>query len=157
MHGSLDRVADLFEAAEVRALFTDSLPARYAPYPLSELAKAARDQLGAPHEVSILGRELRRAGLAIHHARHADQQADDDHAELLNYVRAGCDSWTHWNGHRGPELVVVHFVNPCEELLAHGGELDRDDAYAALRGLATRLTRGGGWRDLWALHIADDA
>ncbi|WP_405680177.1 hypothetical protein [Streptomyces sp. NBC_01238] len=158
MRSSTDRVAELFGTDEVRSLLATNLPG-YESYAFSELARAARDRLAntPAHSVGILARELRRAGLAIHHARDIDQHAGEDAAQLVTFTRAGCDWWASTVDHDGPGLVQAHLIDPCEQLLCAGNTDERDDGYAALRGLATRLGSHSGFTSRWTLHIDDGA
>ena len=158
MNSSTDRVADLFATDEVRNLLARALPG-YESYPFSELAHAARDCFSATpaHSVGILARELRRAGLAIHQARSAGQHAGEDTAQLVAFTRTGCNWWANTVAHDGPALVQAHLIDPCEQLLFAGNSDERDDGYAALRGLATRLRSHSGFTSRWALHIDDGA
>ncbi|MFF9794846.1 hypothetical protein [Streptomyces bacillaris] len=158
MRSSIDRVAELFGTDEVRRLLATSLPG-YESYAFSELVRAARDRLAntPAHSVGILARELRRAGLAIHHARDTDQHAGEDAAQLVTFTRTGCDWWASTVDHDGPGLVQVHVIDPCEQLLCADNTDERDDGYAALRGLATRLGSHSGFAPRWTLHIDDGA
>lgn len=158
MRSSTDRVAELFGTDEVRSLLATNL-AGYESYAFSELARAARDRLAntPAHSVGILARELRRAGLAIHHARDACQHAGEDAAQLVTFTRTGCDWWASTVDHDGPGLVQAHLIDPCEQLLRVGNTDERDDGYAALRGLATRLGSHSGFTSRWTLHIDDGA
>lgn len=158
MRSSTDRVAELFGTDEVRSLLATNLPG-YESYAFSELARAARDRLAntPAHSVGILARELRRAGLAIHHARDIDQHAGEDAAQLVTFTRAGCDWWASTVDHDGPGLVQAHLIDPCEQLLCAYNTDERDDGYAALRGLATRLGSHSGFTSRWTLHIDDGA
>jgi hypothetical protein len=158
MRSSTDRVAELFGTDEVRSLLATSLPG-YESYAFSELVRAARDRLvNTPaHSVGILARELRRAGLAIHYARGTAQHAGEDAAQLVPFTRTGCDWWASTVDHNGPALVQAHFIDPCEQLLCAGTTDERDDCYAALRGLATRLASHSGFTFRWTLHIDDGA
>lgn len=155
---STDRVAELFGTDEVRSLLATGLPG-YESYPLSELVLAARDRLAntPAHSVGILARELRRAGLAIHHARDTGQHAGEDAAQLVTFTQTGCDWWASTVDHDGPALVQAHLIGPCEHLLSAGNTDERDDGYAALRGLATRLGAHSGFTSRWTLHIDDGA
>ncbi|MEU9983797.1 hypothetical protein [Streptomyces sp. NPDC050856] len=158
MRSSTDRVAELFGTDEVRSLLATNLPG-YESYAFSEMARAARDRLAntSAHSVGILARELRRAGLAIHHARDTCQHAGEDVAQLVTFTRTGCDWWASTVDHDGPGLVQTHLINPCEQLLSAGNTDERDDGYAALRGLATRLGSHSGFTSRWTLHIDDGA
>lgn len=158
MRSSTDRVAELFGTDEVRSLLATRLPG-YEAYAFSELTCAARDQLAntPAHSVGILARELRRAGLAIHHARDNGQHAGEDAAQLVTFTRTGCDWWASTVDHDGPALVQAHLIDPCEHLLGAGNTNERDDGYAALRGLATRLGSHSGFTSRWTLHIDDGA
>ncbi|WP_329446424.1 hypothetical protein [Streptomyces canus] len=158
MRSSTDRVAELFGTSEVRSLLATNLPG-YEGYALSELVRAARDRLAntSAHSVGILARELRRAGLAIHHARDTGQHAGEDAAQLLTFTRTGCDWWASTVDHDGPGLVQARLIDPCEQLLYAGNTDERDDGYAALRGLATRLGSHSAFTPRWTLHIDDGA
>ncbi|MFD7705732.1 hypothetical protein [Streptomyces sp. NPDC059786] len=159
MSSTMDRVADLFETPETRALFVDNLPAPYAPYPFSELTHAARNHSDrdAPRGIVVLGREFRRAGIAIQRARAGEQHAGDDVAELVAFTRAGCAWWASTVEHDGPALVATHLIDPCEQYLVNGNPEQRDDAYAALRALATRLGSHSGFQSRWMLDVDDTA
>ncbi|MFK4801608.1 hypothetical protein ACI3K5_23375 [Streptomyces sp. MPA0124] len=154
MSSSLDRVADLFENDEARTILVSNLPEPLAPYPFSELARAAshRDDDSIPREVHVLGRELRRAGLAIHRANTAGERAPDDHVDLLAYVRSATDWWASTVDHDGPGLVTAHLIDPCATYLEQGRGDDRDDAYAVLRALATLLRSHSGFQLRWTLE-----
>ncbi|OWA21818.1 hypothetical protein B9W64_03840 [Streptomyces sp. CS159] len=155
MTSSMDRVADLFETEETRALLVDNLPAALALYPFSELARAVnRRDGGIPRGVQALGREFQRAGIAIHRARAADQHAQDDAVDLLTYVRSATDWWASTVDHDGPALVGAHLIDPCEAHLARGGASERDDAYAVLRALATLMQGRAGFRPQWILDVS---
>lgn len=158
MRSSTDRVAELFGTDEVRSLLATSLP-DFKSYAFSELARAARDRLAdtPAHSFGILARELCRAGLAIHHARDTGQHAGEDAAQLVTFTRTGCDWWASMVDHDGPALVRAHLVDPCEQLLCASITDERDDGYAALRGLATRLGSHSGFTSRWTLHIDDGA
>jgi hypothetical protein len=134
MRSSTDRVAALFGTDEVRSLLATNL-AGYESYAFSELARAARDRLANTPALSvgILARELRRAGLAIHHARNTCPHAGEDGAQLVTVTRTGCDWWASTVDHDGPGLVQAHLIDPCEQLLRVGNTDERDDGYAALR------------------------
>ncbi|MFI8164176.1 hypothetical protein ACIF6I_33865 [Streptomyces microflavus] len=158
MRSSTDRVAELFGTDEVRSLLATNF-AGYESYAFSELARAARDRLAntPSHSVGILARELRRAGLAIHHARDTCQHAGEDAAQLVTFTRTGCDWWASTVDHDGPGLVQAHLIDPCEQLLRVGNTDERNDGYAALRGLATRLGSHSGFTSRWTLRIDDAA
>ncbi|MGX1220294.1 hypothetical protein [Streptomyces ambofaciens] len=155
MSSSLDRVADLFENDEARTILVSNLPEPLAPYPFSELARAAshRDDDSIPREVHVLGRELRRAGLAIHRANTAGERALDDHADLLAYVCSATDWWASTVEHDGPSLVTKHLIDPCATYIERGSGRERDDAYAVLRSLATLLRGHSGFQTWWALAV----
>lgn len=127
--------------------------------PISELTRIARVRLAntPAHSVGILARELRRSGLAIHHARDTGQHAGEDAALLVTFTRTGCDWWASTVDHDGPGLVQAHLIDPCEQLLYAGNTDERDDGYATLRGLATRLGSHSGFTSRWTLHIDDGA
>jgi hypothetical protein len=154
---SLDRAADLFETAQTRALLVDNLPVAFAPYSFSELAKAVRDRPAAPRGISTLGREFRRAGLAMHQARIAGHCIKADVDQLTEFTRAGCRWWATTVDHDGPGLVATHVIEPCAQHITDGNPERRDDAYAALRALATRLGSFGGFQQRWTLDITDTA
>jgi hypothetical protein len=158
MNISADRVGDLFDTGEVRSLFAPGLLG-YESYPFSELIHSARDGFTgtSAHSVGILARELRRAGLAIHQARSASQHVGEDADQLVAFTRTGCNWWASTVDHDGPALVHAHLIGPCERLLIAGSTDERDDSYAALRGLATRLGSHSGFTSRWALHTDDAA
>lgn len=125
MRSSTDRVAELFGIDEVRSLLATNL-AGYESYACSELARAARDRLAntPAHSVGILARELRRAGLAIHHARDTCQHAGEDAVQLVRFTRTGCDWWASTVDHDGPGLVQAPLIDPCEQLVRVGNTDD---------------------------------
>lgn len=152
---TMDRVADLFETSEARALFVDNLPTALAPYPFSELARAAnrRDDSTIPRGVQTLGREFQRAGTAIHQTKAAGHHVQGDADELLAYVRSATDWWASTVDHDGPILVTKHLINPCATYLERGSGSECDDAYAVLRSLATLLRGHSGFQARWALAV----
>ncbi|GGW82713.1 hypothetical protein [Streptomyces galilaeus] len=117
MRSSTDRVAELFGSDEVRSLLATNFPG-YESYAFSELARAARDQLAntPAHSVGILARELRRSGLAIHHARDTGEQAGQDAALLVTFTLTGCDWWATTTDLRLSKPTSSISANSCSAL-----------------------------------------
>lgn len=173
-----DRTGDLFGSDEIRGRFIGAIEAaglgdprmerdlRERPftvaasitYGLLHGNKAAGTQDGQRRvdEAVSLARHLVRCGYATHKARQDRELVGDDWDELLVFERAArarmakVDESTAWSD------AFAYIAERCEELLQPGQpDADRDDAYAALRYLATRLRTCAGFEDRWALIVGE--
>lgn len=104
--------------------------------------------------VRTLAKHLKWTGYAMTYAREAGDGVKDDWPELLAFVQMQCAAWAQQETHEGPARCVQRIVEPCEQLLQTGNPpADRDDAYAALRQLATRFAGTPGFKRAWALRV----
>lgn len=174
---SMDRTADLFGDQGIRDEFEQALKAagRFQQSqrmylddgPFSgavqvvdaalqdlDLKAVAPDDHAMVAGVRALARQLKLTGYAMAHARQAGEPARDDWPKLLTFVRQQFTGWEEQAGHGGPTLCVQWIVDPCEHFLSRLGPVeDRDDAYAALRQLATRFGGAHGFQRAWALRV----
>lgn len=104
--------------------------------------------------VRTLARQLKLTGYAMAYAREVGEPARDDWSNLLTFVRQQFTGWEEQADHDGPALCVQWIVDPCEHFLSSPGPVeDRNDAYAALRQLATRFGGTHGFHQAWALRV----
>lgn len=107
-------------------------------------------------EAVVLARHLVRCGYAMGEARSNGRHIGDDWNGLLGFVKEARSLMA--TGAVGTAWIpaFAHITERCEALIQPSqADADRDDAYAALRYLATELSGCTGFQQQWNLQVGE--
>jgi hypothetical protein len=178
MFKGLDRTGDLFGSEDLRERFIEAIniagfgaPRRERDLRDQSFTEAARltflllrgDSAAETEEgrrqvdeVVVLARHLVRCGYAMGEARRNGEHVGEDWTGLLGFVKEACALMAAGAVGTAWMPAFAYITERCEAVIQpRQADADRDDAYAALRYLATELSGCGGFKEQWNLKVGE--